>query len=257
MASSMRLLSSRRDFFVGVFSITIFLSLWELLPFLGWVDPFFSSSPSRIITTAISMFEQGFWNDIHVSLTEFFLGMLISVVAGILLGLVIGWYPTLYAVFEPFITIFNTAPRVALIPIIILWLGIGFQSKIAAVIMGAFFPLVISVMKSIRTLDENLLRCARSFGARDDQILLTLILPNSVPFIMSGLHIAIGRGLVGVVLGEMLASRAGIGHVMAVASSTFQTDKMFVGLVILAGFGYFLTKLVEYAEKKFEGWRIL
>jgi NitT/TauT family transport system permease protein len=183
--------------------------------------------------------------------------MLISIVFGILLGLLIGWYPKLYAVFEPFITMLNTAPRVALIPILILWLGIGLQSKIAAVIMGAFFPIAISVMKSVRTLDENLLRCARSFGARDDQIFLTLIIPNSIPFIMSGLHIAIGRGLVGVVLGEMLASQAGIGHVMAVASSTFQTDRMFVGLVILAGFGYMLTKLVEYVGKFFERWRVL
>jgi len=182
---------------------------------------------------------------------------LIATVIGIVMGLLIGWYQTLYAIFEPFITLFNAAPRVALIPILILWLGIGIKSKIAAVVLGAFFPQVISVMKSVRTLDENLLRCARSFGANDAQVFRTLILPNSVPFIVAGLHIAIGRGLVGVVIGELLASQAGVGHVMALASATFQTDKLFVGLVILSGFGYFLTKLVEFAERYFEAWRSL
>jgi NitT/TauT family transport system permease protein len=204
---------SVRDTLIGTTSIFSFLLLWEMLPAMGWVDPFFSSSPSRILATGQDMFMHGFWYDIP-------------------------------------------APRVALIPLMILWLGIGLQSKIAAVMLGAFFPLVISVTKSIHTLDNNLLRCARSFGASDFQILWTLVLPNSVPFVISGLHIAIGRGLVGVVIGELLASQAGVGHVMAVASATFQTDKLFVGLVCLSGFGLFLTKVLEYFEKIFNRWRI-
>lgn len=247
---------SLRDPLLGLISISGFILLWELLPAMGWIDPFFSSSPSRILSTAQSMFAQGFWKDIQVSLTEFFWGMLIATIFGILLGLLLGWYRTLNVMFEPFITIMNAAPRVALIPLMILWLGIGLQSKIAAVVLGAFFPLVISAMKSVRTLDYNLLNCARSFGANDFQVFLTLIIPNSVPFVIAGMHIAIGRGLVGVVIGELLASKAGVGHVMAVASSTFQTDKLFVGLVCLTGFGFLLTKFLEYFETKFNRWRM-
>jgi NitT/TauT family transport system permease protein len=183
--------------------------------------------------------------------------MVIATILGILFGLLIGWYRPLNAIFGPFITMMNAAPRVALIPLLILWLGIGFYSKVAAVVLGAFFPLVISVMISVRTLDEDLLQCARTFGASDLQVFRTLVLPNSVPFVVAGLHIAIGRGLVGVVIGEFLASRAGVGHVMAIASSTFQTDKLFVGLACVAGFGYALTRLVEYAERKIERWRSL
>lgn len=245
-----------RDLWIRFASVGIFLVLWELLPALGVLDPFFSSSPLRIIETAGEMFANGFWYDIQVSLNEFFWGMLIATMTGILLGLLIGWYPVLYAIFEPFITMLNAAPRVALIPLIILWVGIGIQSKIAAVFLGAFFPLVISVMKSVQTLDDTLLRCARSFGASDAQVFSTLILPNSLPFIVAGLHIAIGRGLVGVVIGELLASQAGVGHVMAIASSTFQTDKLFVGLVLLTTFGYLLTKLIGYAENYFDEWRL-
>jgi len=250
-----RFFSLRRDLWIGLASFGAFLALWEALPALGLVDPFFISSPSRIFSAAQSMFAKGFAYDIQVSLTEFAWGMLIATVIGIAMGLLIGWYQTLYAIFEPFITLFNAAPRVALIPILILWLGIGMQSKIAAVVLGAFFPQVISVMKSVRTLDENLVRCARSYGANDAQVFRTLILPNSVPFIVAGLHIAIGRGLVGVVIGELLASQAGVGHVMAIATSTFQTNKLFVGLVVLSGFGYVLTKLVEFAERYFDAWR--
>jgi ABC-type nitrate/sulfonate/bicarbonate transport system permease component len=248
--------ASIRDTLISAASISSFLLLWEMLPALGLLDPFFSSSPSRILTAGQYMFAHGFWNDIQVSLIEFFWGMLIATILGIILGILFGWYRVLNVIFQPFITLMNAAPRVALIPLMILWLGIGLQSKIAAVMLGAFFPLVISVTKSVQTMDNNLLRCARSFGASDSQILWTLILPNSVPFIISGLHIAIGRGLVGVVIGELLASQAGVGHVMAVASATFQTDRLFVGLACLSGFGFFLTKVLEYFEKIFNRWRI-
>ena len=251
-----RFFSTHQDFWIGLTSVVVFLALWEIFPALGWLDTFFSSSPSRIIHTAQTMFQNGFWYDIQVSLIEFFWGMLLACLVGIALGLLVGWYRTLFSILEPFITMLNAAPRVALIPLLILWLGIGVYSKIGAVFLGAFFPLVISVMKSVRTLDETILRCARSFGANDVQVFTTLILPNSVPFIVAGLQIAIGRGLVGVVIGEMLASQAGVGHVMSIASSTFQTDKLFVGLVCLAGFGYVLTKLVEYGENYFDRWRM-
>jgi ABC-type nitrate/sulfonate/bicarbonate transport system permease component len=244
-----------RVFLIGLLSVSLFLVIWEILPSYGLIDPFFSSSPSRIVSTAIEMFVDGFWHDIQISFLEFFWGMLIAVVVGIGLGLLLGWYGTLYAILEPFLTMLNAAPRVALIPLLILWLGIGLQSKIAAVVLGAFFPLAISVMKSVQTLDDALLQCAKSFGANDTQVFRTLILPNSVPFIMAGLHIAIGRGLVGVVIGELLASQAGVGHVMAIASSTFQTDKLYVALFVLTGFGYGLTKLVEIFEKRLNVWR--
>jgi NitT/TauT family transport system permease protein len=171
------------------------------------------------------------------------------------LGLLLGWYRRLNAMFEPFVTMLNATPRVALLPLIILWLGIGMQSKVAAVFLGAFFPLVVNVMAGVRAVDETLLKCARSFGASDRQIFTTLALPSSVPFIVAAMRLAVGRGLVGVVVGEMLASTAGIGHMMALASATFQTDKMFVGLLLLAGFGYFLTELLKRLEKRYESWR--
>lgn len=257
MNNLIKLFASYRDLIIRFVSLSLFFILWEALPTFGYVDPFFTSSPSRIFITAQEMLADDFLYDIQISLIEFFWGMLFAIFTGVLIGLLLGWYKKLHLIFEPFITMLNATPRVALIPLIILWVGIGIESKILAVFLGAFFPLVISAMKSVKTLDENLLRCARSFGASDNQIFRTLILPNSAPFIVAGLHIAIGRGLIGVVVGEMLASKAGVGHVMSIASATFQTDKVFVGLIFLASFGYLLTKVVEVFENRFNKWRPL
>lgn len=234
----------------------IFLGVWELLPALKLVDPFFISSPLRIIRAAQWLFAHGLWNDILVSLEEFLWGMALAILAGVMLGWALGWYRMLNIAVEPFIAMMNAAPRVALLPLLILWLGIGIESKIAAVFLGAFFPIVITVMKGVRTIDHNLLDLARSFGANGAQVFTSLAIPSTVPYIVAGLYIAVGRGLVGVVIGELLASQAGVGHMMARAGSTFQTDKVFVGLVLLTVFGYILTELIKMIEKKFETWRL-
>jgi NitT/TauT family transport system permease protein len=244
-----------RDRLLAALTGVTFVALWEILPASGLIDPFFVSSPSRIYVAAQWLFANGFWYDIYVSLTQFTLGMLLAMAVGIVLGLLLGWYKTLNAMFEPFVTMLNAMPRVALLPIIILWLGIGMESKVAAVFLGAFLPIIITVMKGVRTVDENLIKCARSFGANDSQLFMTLAIPSSLPFIVAGLHIAVGRGLVGVVIGELLASQAGVGHMMAKASATFQIDKVFVGVLFLAVFGYLLTELLKLIEKQFEKWR--
>ena len=232
-----------------------FLILWEILPAIGLANPFFTCSPSRILTAAGWLFAHGFWNDILVSLKEFVAGIGLAVLFSIPLGLLLGWYRRLNAMFEPFVTMFNAMPRVALLPLIILWLGIGIESKVAAVFLGAFFPLVVNVMAGVKTVDETLLKCARSFGASDRQVFTKLALPTSVPFLVAGMRLALGRGLVGVVVGEMLASTAGVGHMMTLAGDTFQTDKVFVGLILLAVFGYTLTELLKWLEKHFESWQ--
>ncbi len=237
-------------------AILFFLILWEVLPSMGLFNPFFTSSPSRIWTAAQWLFAHGLWNDILVSLGEFAAGLGLALALSLPIGLLLGWYRRLNAMFDPIVTMFNAMPRVALLPLIILWLGIGMESKVAAVFLGAFFPLVVNVMAGVRTVDETLLKCARSFGASDRQVFLTLALPSAVPFLVAGMRLAFGRGLVGVVVGEMLASTAGVGHMMSLASSTFQTDKMFVGLILLAGFGYLLTEVLKRLEKRFDTWRL-
>lgn len=219
------------------------------------VKPIFTSSPTRILKAAQWLSEHGLWNDIRVSASEFLIGFFFAVLIGIPLGILLGWYKRLNAMIDPFITALNATPRVALLPLIILWLGIGTQSIVAVVFLGAIFPILLNVMAGVKTIDDELLRCARSFGATDRQIFTTLAIPTSVPFIIAGMRLAVGRGLVGVVVGELLASNAGIGFMMNRAGATFQTDKVIVGLVIIALSGYLLTEMLRRLESHYEYWR--
>ena len=138
----------------------------------------------------------------------------------------------------------------------ILWLGIGIKSKIAVVFLGAIFPILVNIISGMSTIDKTLLKCARAFGATDRQIFTTLALPSSIPFLIAGMRLAVGRGLVGVVVGELVASTAGIGHMMSIAGATFQTDKVFVGIFILSGSGVLMTELLKRVERYVARWRL-
>jgi len=126
---------------------------------------------------------------------------------------------------------------------------------VALVFLGAVFSILINMNTGMRTIDENLLKCARSFSANDRQIFVTLALPNTLPFLFSGLRLAVGRALLGVIVGEMVASTAGLGHMMSIAGAAFQTDKVFVGMLLLASTGYVLTELIKKVERRLEAWR--
>lgn len=240
---------------ISIVSVGTFLLIWELVPRLGLVKPLFTSSPSRIAAAAYALMLDGFWYDIGITLTEFVLGFGLSILVGIPFGIMLGWNRTFQAVFEPFVTTLYSVPRIALMPLIILWLGIGINSKIALVFLGAVFPIIVSVYTGMRTLDDSLVRCARAFGANDRQLLRTVALPSSVPFMVSGVRLGVGRALVGVVVAELVASQAGVGHMMARAGATFQTDKVFVGVIFLAILGLSLTAVLKRLEARFEAWR--
>jgi NitT/TauT family transport system permease protein len=250
-----RLPGTREHAMLAAIGVASFIAVWELLPALGLVNPLFTSSPSRIAVAARAAAADRLWADILISATEFWTGFLLAVAVGVPLGVFLGWYRRWHALVEPLITMFYTTPRVALLPLLILWLGIGLSSKIAVVFLGAVFPILMNVIAGMRTIDETLLTCARSFGASDLKIFTTLALPGSVPFTLTGLRIGVGRALVGVVVGEMVASSGGLGHMISVAGTTFQTDRVFVGIVIIAVFGYVVTALLNALERRFDAWR--
>ena len=240
----------------GTTSVMAFLALWELTVYLGAIDPFFISSPIRIVNAASEMVMSGIlWPHIMVSLTEFVLGFGLAAALGVPIGMFSGWYEKAFAVLNPFIAGLNATPRVALIPLVVIWLGIGIWSKVAIVFLGAVFPIVFNMMTAMRTLDEALLKTARSFGANDSQIFRTLALPSSVPFLISGLRLGAGRGLVGIVIGELYAANIGVGYLISLYGSTFQTSSLFVGILIITSMGIALDIVLRRTEAHFEKWR--
>jgi len=240
---------------LGTLTVGVFLAVWELVPSLGLVKPLFTSSPSRIIQAAMWLFAHGLWHDIWISLQEFLLGFGLAIGLGIPLGIALGWSRTLRAMLEPFVVVLYSVPRIALLPLIILWLGVGIASKVGIVFLGAVFPITVNVMSGIRTVDETLVKCARSFGASDRQVLLTVALPGTVPFMITGMRLGAGRALVGIVVAELVVSSAGIGHMMSLAGATFQTDKVFVGVILLAILGLLLSQSLRALEKRVDSWR--
>lgn len=245
-----------QNFFLGLVSVVAFLVVWELVAATGRIDPLFISSPSRVVRAGSGLFASGeIWPHIRVSVYEFFMGFGLAVLTGVPLGMLAGWYSKLFALANPFIAALNATPRVALMPLVVIWLGIGIWSKVAIVFLGAFFPIVFNMMTALRTLDASLVKAARSFGARDGQIFRTIALPSSVPFLIAGLRLGAGRGLVGIVVGELYAANVGVGYLMALYGSTFQTDKLFVGVMIITALGVLLDVLLRRLERRFELWR--
>lgn len=240
---------------LSIGSVTIFFVIWEAIARLGLIKPILVSSPTRILQAAQWLFANGFWYDVGTSLLEFTLGFGLAVLIAVPLGLAMGWSPRVNAVFDPYAHALNAAPRVALIPVIMLWIGIGLLSKVVVVFLGAFFPILLSQVAGVHNMDSLLIRCARSFGAGPRQIFLSIALPSSVPWLITGMRVGLGRALVGVVVAELIASRAGVGHMMSVAGATFQTDKVFVGILLIAGFGWGLSDVLRRIEDHFQKWK--
>ena len=242
---------------LGTAAVIVFLTAWELVGnVLGLINPMFMSAPSLIWKAAVQLFGSGeIWNDLYVSGVEFGWGYLLSVLVGVPFGIATGWYKKMSYIFDPFINAMNATPRVALLPLVIIWLGIGILSKVGIIFLGAVFPILINSRDGVKTTPYNLLTAARSFGATEWQIFKSVVLPSTLPFILTGLRLGVGRALIGVMVGELYAATAGIGFMITVAGATFQTDKVFVGVLVFAISGMISMELLTKLEGRFDKWR--
>src|SRR5215467_8914607 len=242
---------------LGGLAVAVFLIIWELVGnVFQWINPMFMSSPSLIFKAAVQLFVSGeIYHDLYVSGIEFLGGCFLIVEITIPFGIMVGWYKRMSYIFDPFINAMNATPRVALLPLVIIWLGIGILSKVGIIFLGAVFSILINTRDGVKTTPVNLLTAARSFGASEWMVFKAVVLPSSVPFILTGLRLGVGRALVGVLVGELYAATAGIGFMITVAGATFQTDKVFVGVLIFALSGMISMELLTKLERRFDKWR--
>ncbi len=252
-----KLFLKQEKMILGAISTVLFLTAWELVGnTFQLINPMFMSAPSLIWKAGYQMFASGeIWNDLYVSGIEFLWGYLISVLVAVPFGIMVGWYKRMAYIFDPFINAMNATPRVALLPLVIIWLGIGVASKIGIIFLGAMIPILVNTRDGVKTTPANLLNAARSFGANEWQVFKTIVLPSTVPFFLTGMRLGIGRALVGVLVGELYAATAGIGFMITVAGATFQTDKVFVGILIFALSGMFFMEMLSTVERRFDKWR--
>jgi NitT/TauT family transport system permease protein len=241
---------------IGSSAVVFFLVAWYVVAQARLVSKLFLPGPLDVIEAYGDLIAEGeLAQGLAVSGQEFALGYGIAALLAIPLGLLLGWYAPVRYALDPFITFLYATPRIVLLPLLIIWFGIGVESKVAVVFLGAFFAMVINTTAGVRNLDAQLIKVARSFSASDLQLFRTIALPGSVPFILTGLRLGIGHALIGVVVGELVAAQYGIGKMMAIAGATFQSSKVFAGLIIIASTGMLLTYILQRLERHFDAWR--
>ena len=244
---------------LGAGSIVLLLLVWQFLPYFVPMKAgtkLFFTVPSRIVGTLWQMFASGsVWAPLGVSAMAFAVGLGLAILVGLPLGILLGRSNALNAMFDPFITAFNATPRLVFLPLLMLWFGIGLWSKVAIVSLGALFPLLINTYEGVRNADKLLINVVRSFGAKEWDIARLVVVPNSLPFIVVGLRLAIGRAILGVVVAEFFGAQDGLGVIMVRAASGFKVDVVFAGLIIFAGLSLLMTGLVKLLEDRMTRWR--
>jgi NitT/TauT family transport system permease protein len=244
---------------LSTLGIVVFFVLWQVGADSGAIDKLFFSSPTAI---AVAGWEEvqnpRFWEDAKISGWELFVGSAVAIVVAIPLGLVIGWYRRLNYAADPWLNFANALPRAALVPIVVLTAGLGVEMKIVVVFLGGVFTMMVATVEGVRTVERQLLDVARSFRASQRRIFTSLVIPGTLPFIVSGMRIAVGRVLAGVIIAEFYAQTQGIGVMIYKASNAFLqggSDRMMFGILLFTLFGIVLYEVVGYAERYFQRWR--
>jgi NitT/TauT family transport system permease protein len=245
----------RRHYLASTVSVVGGLLLWEVISRFVIANALFLAAPSQIAVAIFHLARSGqLWHHIAVSGAEFALGYVIACVLGIALGLAMASSPPFKQAAQPWVSGLYATPTIALAPLFILWFGIGIWSKVIVVITLVLFPVTINTEAGLRTTSERLIEMLRSFGATKRQIFFKVSLPSAVPFILAGLKLGIGRGLIGVVVAELFGSRAGLGNLISQSADAFNMPELFAGVVILAFAGIVMTAGFSKLEQRLVPW---
>jgi NitT/TauT family transport system permease protein len=244
---------------LGTGTIVLILAAWQVLPHVVAMKAgtkLFFATPSEVAVTLWQLFASGeIWQPLGVSATGFAVGLGIAIVVALPLGVMIGRSETLNALFDPFITAFNATPRLVFLPLVLLWFGLGLWSKVVIVVFGAVFPLLINTYEGVRNADRVLINVVRSFGAREWDIARLVVVPNALPYIISGLRLAIGRAVLGVVVSEFFGSNEGLGVMMVQAAGQYKVNVVFAGMIVFTVLSLAMTGLVKMLEQRLDRWR--
>lgn len=231
------------------------LLAWELAGRFYVKNPLFLATPTQALVSIGKMIASGeLAYHAWVSAQEFLIGFIAACIAGILVGLLIATFEKAADTLNPWVAGIYATPVVAVAPLFILWFGIGIWSKVAVVISLVIFPVIINTEVGIRSTDRQLIEAVRAFGATPMQIFRKVSLPAATPFILAGIRLGVGRGLIGVVVGELFGARAGLGFLIIQSAEVFNMPDLFAGIIVLAAAGIVLTAAFRALERVLVPW---
>jgi NitT/TauT family transport system permease protein len=234
-------------------SLTVVLGLWQVAG--ARVDPVLFTTPSKVFAAAVTMIGSGeLWTYLWPSLVVLLIGLTLAALVGVATGLLLARYWVLDVALGVYITFLYSTPSVALVPLIVLWAGFETTAKVIILFLFAFFPMAINTYQGVKNVDPKLVEVGRAFRCSERQLWANIVLPGALPFIVTGLRLAVGRGLIGMVLADLYTAISGIGYLIVRTASTYQVDKMFVPIVTLGVLGVTLTALLRALEIKVAPW---
>jgi ABC-type nitrate/sulfonate/bicarbonate transport system permease component len=241
----------------GASGVLVFLALWEFGSRSGFIDRGFFGRPTGIIEAGIIEIQTDrFWSDLFASFSEFAIGYLLAIALGIPIGLAAGRFRRLQYALDPWLNFFNSLPRIALLPVLVIMFGVfGPMSKIAVVFLGAFFSIVIPTMQGVRTVDKRFVDVARSFRASERMLFRSVVIPATVPFMITGMRLGIARALIGVVTAELYTQTEGIGVLIRRATELRQGDRALFGVLLFTISGIVGVEAIRRVEARFQKWR--
>jgi NitT/TauT family transport system permease protein len=237
-------------------SVVVFFIIWEY--FGRRMDPIFIAPPSAIFQATLELMQSGALRKALVeSLWPFAVGMTLTVLVGIALGIIIAQWRIFEYILDPFINALYAIPRIALVPLIILWAGLEFTGKVTILVSVAVFPIIVNTYAGIRDVRGSMLEIGRAYGATDTQIFFKIILPAAIPFIMAGVRLSVGLAIIGIIVAEFFTAISGLGGMIVEYANVFATAKLFVPIIVIALVGVVLTELVMWLERRLSRWRTL
>lgn len=239
---------------IAVFPILILL--WDLSIQVFHVPSYLLPRPGVLLESFIKLFQSGnIWEHIIITLQEIFIGTGIGIVVGVVLGYIMAKIRIVEKLMMPFIIIIQTAPKISLAPLFILWMGLGMESKVALVIMVVSFPIMINQVLAIRSIDNNVYNLMKILNASKLQKFIYVELPYSIEMMLSGIKVAVTQAMIGAVIGEMIGSKAGLGYLLVLGSETYDINMILNSVLILSFIGLALYLISEFMEKKILFWK--
>ncbi len=223
--------------------------LWEICANIGMIDSFITSQPSRIVRTIINLSSNDLLMHLGVTCTETILGFLLGVIFGIVIASILWWFETASEIFEPYLVILNSLPKIALGPIIIIWVGAGMKAIIVMALAISLIVTVMELLNGFKHTDKDIIITTKTFGAKKYQIFSKVVVPANLKTLINSLKINLGLSLVGVIAGEFLVSKAGLGYLIVYGGQVFKLDLVMASVIILAVFAAIIYKIVLIFEK--------